>query len=189
MDERDLLTGPLLTSLSDCTRPFDLKRGWKDSIPHLACGLDLLAVLHSASGKSLMCCRHNAEHKIESLSYSRLFTPKYHLWWDAQRVVHRIDCKLDRFVDLNLEEIELHQYRPLFWWAEGISTAKMKESALLYQNLVTIITDESHAEETGTGKGENLVHVIFLFTDLRNGISRILTSSMFSWLYQFKNLR
>ena len=78
--------------------------------------------------------------------------------WNGRRKIP--DTRTARsVVDLNLDEIELRQYRLLFWLAESIFTAEKKESEPLHQNHAAI--NESEAEDTWTGKKQKSRPYIF----------------------------
>ena len=148
----------LLTSLSSGGFHFNLKMEQKQALRQLVFGGDLLAILPTGFGKSLI---FQLLVRVKEVLTKKdccviVVCPLKSIIDDQLAEARSLGLKAGALSDLNVEDDELASFHLLFGSAEEVLQQKflavLKKSNKLYERVIAVVVDESHTVETWTGQ-------------------------------------
>lgn len=145
--------------LSDLGMSRELRVEQTDAISTLVSGKDLLAVLPTGFGKSLIFQMLVRIKQIMTgkLSSAVVVCPLQSIVYDQLAEASSMGLTAASLTDCRLEDVEAGKYQLIFASAEEVLSkpflSLLKRTASpFHQNMCAIVVDESHTVETWTGK-------------------------------------
>ena len=148
-----------LKCLSELGMSRELRTEQKDAISTLVSGKDLLAVLPTGFGKSLIFQMLVLVKQIMTGKPSSevVVCPLQSIVYDQLSEASSMGLAAAALTDCRLEDIESGKYQLIFASAEEVLSKPFlsslkKTASLFHQNMCAIIVDKSHTVETWTGQ-------------------------------------
>lgn len=165
----DAALAEALLFLSELGMSLILRPEQKEAISSLVHGRDLLAVLPTGSGKSLIFQLLIRVKQILSLKAARVIVvcPLKSIVQDQLAEASLMGLTATSLAGASLQDVENGKYQLIFASAEEILakpffSSLKKSTSPLHQNLAAIIVDESHTVETWTGRMFNFFPLRFI---------------------------
>ncbi|XP_044182578.1 ATP-dependent DNA helicase RecQ-like [Acropora millepora] len=157
--EEDALSKALADLNLVSSSEFRLKQEQEVAVRALLDGKDVLAVLTTGFGKSLiyqMFVRSMA-YKLDGHAAVLVISPLISIIKDQISALKSLGYSAEAASDLSLREIRLCFFKVMLATAEKVKEKGLREILLdhkspLHQNISAIVVDESHTVETYTGK-------------------------------------
>ena len=167
MVDRDVLFRKAIDKLWDFT--LSLKVEQRDAVDSLLDGHDVLAVLPTGFGKSLIFQVFviAAEMERERLQTALVLCPLQSIINDQISDARNMGLSASSVADLSLEELRSAKFQLLFGSAEKVLEQRLLNvlkgsCSSIHQNLAAVVIEESHAVEMWTGKRYFLIKEISL---------------------------